>query len=337
MIEINGEKGGGQMLRTALTLSVIKQQGFRIKNIRGNRSNPGIKNQHLECVKAAQRVSDAEVESAEFGSEELVFRPQTLQNSCFTSNIGTAGSTTLLYDTVLPITSQFDSGFRLTAKGGTDVKWSPTFAYLKHVKIPFTRQFGFSGELELERSGYYPAGGGSSSLRTEEHSLQEISLRDRGALKGFEIYSKASSELEQQKVADRQADEVERLLKNPHVSVPVEKDVRYEKTDSTGSSLLLKAVYENSVAGFDALGEQGKRSEDVAREAVQEFRSFHSSEAAVDQYMADQLIVFMALVGGEITIPEITSHIETNLEVVERFGAICSIDDGKEVSVSLGP
>jgi RNA 3'-terminal phosphate cyclase (ATP) len=330
MIEINGAKGGGQMLRTALALSVIRQEDFRIENIRGNRSNPGLKNQHLECVKAAQRISDAEVEGDEMGSEELVFRPETLVSDPFTANIGTAGSITLLYDTVLPITSQFDSGFRLTAKGGTDVKWSPTFNYLKHVKLPLVREFGFSGKLELEKTGYYPAGGGEATLRTDEHSLQPVELTGRGEIVRFEIYSKASSGLEDQDVADRQADEAARILKNSHISVPLEKNTLYEKTDSTGSSLLVKAVYENTVAGFDVLGERGQRSEDVAKEAVQDFKSFHSSEAAVDEYMADQLIVFMAIVGGEISVPEITSHVETNLEVVEKFGVETGFERRKD-------
>jgi RNA 3'-terminal phosphate cyclase (ATP) len=330
MIEIDGSKGGGQMLRTALTLSVVRQESFRMENIRGSRSNPGLKNQHLECVKTAQRISDAEIEGDEIGSEELVFEPQELNSDPFTANIGTAGSITLLYDTVLPITSQFDSSFRLTAKGGTDVKWSPTFAYLKNVKLPLISEFGFSGELELEKTGYYPTGGGEAILETEEHSLDRVELTDRGELERFEIYSKASLELKEQNVADRQADEAERMLKNSHISVPVEKQVEYEKTDSTGSSLLIKAVYENSVAGFDTLGEKGKRSEEVAKEAVQGFKKFHSSEAAVDEYMADQLLVFMAIIGGELTIPEITSHVETNLEVIRKFGVETDIQVSKD-------
>lgn len=323
------------MLRSALALSVINKEEFRIENIRGNRSNPGLKNQHLECVRAAARISNAEVEGDEIGSEKLVFRPQELNNESFTSNIGTAGSITLLYDTVLPITSQFDSSFRLTAKGGTDVKWSPTFNYLKHVKLPLLRKFGFSGRVDLEKTGYYPSGGGETVLKTEKHSLKPIKLNERGKLQKFEIYSKASSELKEQNVADRQADEAERMLKNSHISVPVEKNTVYEDTDSTGSSILIKAVYENSVAGFDALGEKGKRSEKVARKAVQEFKSFHSTEAAVDEYMADQLLVFMAIVGGEINVPEITSHVETNIEVIRKFGVKVELSQGSETVIRI--
>lgn len=325
MIKINGSSGGGQMLRTALSLSVVQQQDFCIENIRGNRSNPGLRRQHLEAVKAAKRISDAEVEGAEIGSDELVFKPRNLDSSSFSSNIGTAGSITLLYDAVLPITSQFNNAFRLTAKGGTDVKWSPPFSYLKQVKLPLLREFGVKAETELQKSGYYPKGGGETQLITEEHSLQPINLTERGRIQRFEIHSKASKELENQNVADRQADEAERMLKNSHISTSVDKNVRYEKTASPGSSILVKAVYENSVTGFSSLGEKNKRSEEVAKEAVQDFKKFHSTEASVDEHMADQLMVSMAIIGGEITVPEITSHVETNITVLEKFGCECKV------------
>lgn len=324
------------MLRTALTLSAIKQESFRIENIRENRSNPGLKNQHLECVKAVKRICDAETEGADLNSETLEFEPGELEPEPFTSNIGTAGSTTLLLDTVLPITSQFDSDFRLTAKGGTDVKWSPTFSYLREVKLSLLREFGVEAEVELESTGYYPSGGGEVELRSRGHSLEPIDIFERGELERFEIYSKASKELEEPEVAERQADEAVRMLKNSHVSTSIDKEVVYEETGSTGSSLLVKAVYENSVAGFDVLGEKGKRSEDVAREAVQDFKQFHSTDAAVDGYMADQLLVFMAVIGGEIKVPEVTSHVQTSLEVLRSFGVEVVIGEGRNPVVRVG-
>lgn len=326
MIEIDGSSGGGQMLRTALSLSVIKGKSFRIENIRGKRPNPGLKRQHLEAVKAAKKISDAEVEGDDIGSEKLEFRPRKLRDDPFSSNIGTAGSITLLYDSVLPVTSQFNNSFRLTAKGGTDVKWSPPLSYFKEVKLPLIRGFGVKAEAELKKSGYYPKGGGEAKLVTEEHSLKNIELTERGKLQGFEIYSKASKELEDQDVADRQADEAKRILKNSHMSAEVGKNVNYEKTASPGSSILIKAFYENSIAGFSSLGEKGKRSESVAKDAVQDFKRFHSSDAAVDEYMADQLLVFLAIIGGEIRIPEVTSHVRTNIGVVEKFGGSCEVN-----------
>ncbi len=335
MIEINGENGGGQVLRTALTLSAVENKAFRMENIRGSRSNPGLKRQHLECVEAVQRLSNAEVEGAELGSESLVFKPQELRNESFTSNIGTAGSITLLFDTVLPIGTRLSGSFRLTGKGGTDVKWSPPIDYLKQVKLPLLEKFGLNASVDLEKTGYYPSGGGEANLKVENNSLDPIELKDRGELERFEVYSKASKELESQNVADRQADEAERILKNSHISKPVEKHIGYEKTVSTGSTLVVKAVYENSVAGFDVLGEKGKRSEKVAKEAVQKFKSFHSSDAAVDKHMADQLMVFMALNGGSMAVRAKTSHIETSVDVLKVFGKNVSSSDERLLEVEV--
>ncbi|MFB6292277.1 MAG: RNA 3'-terminal phosphate cyclase [Candidatus Nanohaloarchaea archaeon] len=327
MINIDGAKGGGQMLRTALSLSAITGRGFSMENIRGSRSSPGLKNQHLEAVRSVARLCDAEVEGDEEGSRELVFEPGELEVESFTANIGTAGSITLLFDTVLPVATQFASDFRFDAKGGTDVKWSPTLAYFSRVKLPLLSQSGLKAGVDPVKTGFYPAGGGEAVLETREFSMQPIELKERGELERFEIYSKASRELEDRDVAERQADEAARMLKNSHVSATVEKDVGYEKTASPGSSLMVKAVYEESIAGFDALGERGKRSEEVAKDAVQEFKSFHATGAAVDPYMADQLIVFLAIVGGRISIPEVTGHVQTNLGVVEKFGKGVELDD----------
>lgn len=308
------------MLRNALALSIITREPFEMDNIRGSRPNPGLKRQHLEAVRAAARLSRARTEGVEDGSESIVFRPQTLVAENFTVNIGTAGSTTLLLDTILPVTTQLDDSLRIDVKGGTDVKWSPTASYYRDVKIPLLEKFDLDAEVEVEKTGFYPSGGGSLRLETGPYSMDRIDLERRGDLERFELHSKASRDLEGQDVADRQASEAERKLKNSHISVPVEKQVSYENTASTGSLLCLKAVYEDSIAGFDALGEQGKRAEKVAREVVKQFKSFHASNAAADRYMADQLVVFLAVAGGEVRIEELTDHVQTSLEVVKKFG-----------------
>ncbi len=320
MIEIDGSKGGGQMLRSSVSLSAITGEPFAMNNIRSSRPNPGLKHQHIEAVKTVARLCNAESEGLEEQSRTLEFRPGELEPRNFTANIGTAGSVTLLLDTVLPLTTQFNQDFRLDVKGGTDVKWSPAVEYYRQVKLPLLRKFGMEARMDVRRTGFYPRGGGEVRLKTLPFSMDGLELTERGSLGRFEIYSKASRELEEPKVADRQADEAARKLKNSHISVEVEKNVEYVDTDSTGSSLVLKAVYKNSIAGFDALGEQGKRSEEVAQEVIQGFKKFHASEAAVDPYMSDQLVIFLGLVGGKARIPEITPHVQTSLEVMRKFG-----------------
>ncbi|MFB6208197.1 MAG: RNA 3'-terminal phosphate cyclase [Candidatus Nanohaloarchaea archaeon] len=326
MIEIDGSSGGGQMLRNALSLSVIEQRPFRMENIRGSRPEPGLKRQHLEAVKTLARIGDAEVNGLSRGSTSLEFVPQGLNPESFTANIGTAGSATLLLDAVMPVATQFDDSFRLRVKGGTDVRWSPTELYHRYVKLPLLKRYGFEAELELGKTGFYPKGGGELTLETEPFSMQSLEP-GRGELRRFEIYSKASAGLKGADVAERQADEAAKRLKKSHISVPVEKQTWYDETLSTGSSLLVKAVYENTVVGFDALGEKGKRAEKVAAEAVEEFNSFDSTDANVDSYMADQLVVFLGVVGGEITVPEVTNHVQTGLEVAGKFGKNVYLED----------
>lgn len=306
-------------MRTALSLSAIKGENFRIDNIRGNRSNPGLKRQHLECVKAAARLCDAKTSGAEIGSETLEFKSGNLRNESFTANIGTAGSVTLLFDTVLPVATHFDDYFRLRAKGGTDVKWSPLFRSFES-KLKLLNGFGADFNADLIRTGYYPEGGGEARLESRSSSLQEIELARRGALRRFNIYSKASKDLESSDVADRQADDLERRIKDEQPSAEVGKNVEYVDSDSTGSSLVLETVYENSRAVFDGLGEQGKSSERVAKEVFEQFKDFRTTDAAVDENTADQLLVFLALVGGTIRVPEVTNHLQTNLETSRKFG-----------------
>ncbi|WP_414837662.1 RNA 3'-terminal phosphate cyclase [Candidatus Nanosalina sp. VS9-1] len=330
MIQINGEKGGGQMLRTALTLSAVTGKNFTIENIRGNRSNPGLKNQHLECVKAAKKLCDAKTEGLEKYSEKIVFKPGKYRNQDIESDIGTAGSTTLLFDTVLPVTTQFTEKFGIKASGGTDVKWSPTSLYYEHVKLLLLEKLGLETDFEVEKTGFYPKGGGKISLETENYSMESFELLERGELEKIEIYSKASRDLEESNVAERQADEAAKKLKKNFASEKVEKNFEYIESDSTGSALLIKAVYENSIAGFDALGEKGKSSEKVAEQAFQAFMEFHDSEASVDEYMADQLMVFAAIVDGVYSVPEINSHIRSNSYVIEKFGY--RVEVGREES-----
>ncbi len=324
------------MLRSSLALSMVTGEEFRIENIRGSRPNPGLKRQHLEAVKAAAKLCNADTSGVRDGSTEIEFSPGELNSEGFTVNIGTAGSVTLLLDTVLPVTTQVNKDFRLEVKGGTDVKWSPTVSYYRDVKIPLLQGFGADASLDVERTGFYPKGGGCVKLETSPFSMDPLDITARGELERFEVYSKASGDLERQDVADRQASETARKLKNSHISVPVEKKVEYAEAASTGSSLCLKAVYEDSIAGFDALGEKGKRAEKVAHDVVQDFKSFHASDAAVDPYMADQVIVFLALVGGEVAIPEATDHVQTSLEVVRKFGMDIEVESRGKEAVLVG-
>ena len=330
MIVIDGDEGGGQVLRTALTLSVITGKDLRIKNIRGNRDESGLKNQHLECIKAVRDISDAEVKNLSKGAEDLVFRPGKGLNSSIKSDIGTAGSVNLVIDTVLPLANLMDEKMDVEVSGGTDVKWAPTSLYHEHVKLPLIEETGLKIDYEVKETGFYPVGGGVVSLNAEGKIREKIDLTERGELEKIEIYSKASTDLKDAEVASRQAKKAREKCKGAE-PVEIDECIEYVESDSTGSVLLIKAVYENSVAGFDNLGAKGKSSEMVAEEAFQEFKRFHESGACVDRYMADQLMVFGALTDIAFTFPEYTDHMDSNLKVIEAFGYGCEIKEVNSV------
>lgn len=325
MLVVDGAEGGGQLLRTALSLSTVTGTPFRIEAIRGERPNPGLKPQHLTAVEVVAELCDAEVEGAELGADSLTFRPGDERRTSLRADIGTAGSVTLLFDTVLPIAVVGDEPCRLTATGGTDVKWSPTVEYHRSVKLPLLAAQGVDAAIDLAKTGFYPAGGGEATLQVTPAPLSPFDLDRRGDLDGVELYSKASESLADRNVADRQAAHAREKLDAMGVPATVQR-VEYVETASPGSSLLLRADYERTVAGFDALGERGRTSEAVAEDAVRRFTAFHDTDAAVDSHVADQLLVVLALVGGCVRIPALTDHVRTNLALLDRFGSDVDID-----------
>ncbi|MEF8775974.1 MAG: RNA 3'-terminal phosphate cyclase [Haloarculaceae archaeon] len=327
MLNIDGSEGGGQLLRTALSLAAITETAFRIEEIRGSRPNPGLRPQHLAAVELVATLADAEVDGAELGADSLTFEPGEAWTTDIEVSVGTAGSVTLLFDAVLPVAVSLAEPVRVTATGGTNVKWSPTVEYLRRVKLPLLARFGLDAEVHLARTGFYPEGGGEATLRTTPSSLSPISLTGRGNLDVVEVDSIAAESLADQEVAERQADRAEELLVAADLPAALER-VDTVESDCPGSSLLLRGVYAETLLGVDELGEPGRPSEEVAERAVEAFERVHAAPGAVDYHMADQLVIFLALAGGEVRIPGVTDHVETNLEVVRQFGSDLSLTEG---------
>jgi len=325
MLTIDGSNGGGQLLRTGLALAVRTDTPLRFESIRGSRPDPGLRPQHLAAVELLADYCDADLEGARLDSETLVFEPGESRTQTLSADIPTAGSATLLLDAVLPLATAIDAPLTVTATGGTDVKWSPPVAYVRHVKLPLLARFGLDAALERSSVGYYPAGGGEVTFRLSPSSLSPIELDERGSLAAVDVYSKASTDLEDSDVADRQADRASDRLDAADVPLG-ERAVEYVETDSTGSSITVRARYDRTLAGFDALGEPGRPSETVADMAVDDFERFHGTRAAVDRHMADQLLVFLALAGGRIAIPEATDHVRTHRSLLAEFGYDVSLE-----------
>ncbi|QLH79106.1 RNA 3'-terminal phosphate cyclase [Halosimplex rubrum] len=342
MLEVDGSDGGGQLVRTALTLSVLDDEPVEIEHVRGNRSEPGLGAQHLAAVETAAAVADAEVEGAERGSETVTFEPEAVSGGRYEADIGTAGSLTLLFDTLLPLAATIDEPLTVTATGGTDVAWSPPLAYYRAVKLPLLRQFGLAAAVELDRAGFYPAGGGRATLHLWPSDLSRVDLAGPLEPTAARVYSKAAADLADAEVAERQADAATDALHGLGIET-VEHRTGYVASDSPGSALVVRldgapmgtdgsesgsagSGPRRPLAGLDAYGAPGKPAEEVAAEVTDQVRRFRGGGAAVDAHLADQLLVFLAVTGGRVAVPGISDHVATERALLETFDRPVGVD-----------
>jgi RNA 3'-terminal phosphate cyclase (ATP) len=331
MLELDGGDGGGQLVRTALSLSALTGQPIRVENVRGSRPNPGLRPQHVAAVEAVAAAADATLDGVEPESDAFSFAPGTVRGGTYTVDVGSAGSATLVCDAVAPLAVALDRPLALTVRGGTDVKWSPPADFLRYVKLPLLRAVGVSADLSVHRRGFYPAGGGSLTLTLRPSSPSELRLPDRGPVERLSAHALASESLESASVADRMADAVrERLGDAGTAAKSVETAARYVESDCPGAVVTLVADCESSRAGFDAVGERGLPAEDVAARAVEAFRSWRATGAPVDEHLGDQLLLWVALAGGELRLPRVTDHVRTNAETIRAFGYGLRVGDGGE-------
>jgi len=328
MITIDGSygEGGGQILRTSLTLATVTGKSLKMANIRAGRKNPGLAAQHLTAVLAAAAVCDAHLEGAHLGSQTLTFVPRSPpQAGSYSWDVaaarkgGSAGSTSLILQTVLLPLTLTEGRSKVTVKGGTHVPWSPPYHFLDKVYLPTLARLGVEARADIERWGWYPIGRGSVKAQIKEvaSSLKPIDLNERGQFLRLSGLSALSNLPEH--IAQRQRDRALEVLQREGF----EPDIRIEegKSFGRGTMVFLWAEFENGVAGFTALGAPGKPAEKVAEEASQAFLEYYRSGAVVDKHLADQLILPLALADGHsaFTTCQITQHLITNIWVVERF------------------
>ncbi len=322
MIEIDGSygEGGGQILRTALALSAILKIPIRVKNIRASRKKPGLGIQHLVGLNAMVRISGAAVEGNAIGSQTLTFVPQEIRPGDYEFRIETAGSVTLVLQSIfLPLClAQRDSTLSLV--GGTHVPWSPPFHYFSQVFLSALSSMGVSAKSMVEKWGFYPRGGGLVRLRISPvQKLKPISLTERGSFKKIRGIS-AIANLPKH-VADRQKEQALKGIRS-ELEIDPNIDVLYDAPSiGQGSFLFLLAEYKGIVAGFSSLGARGKPAEKVADEAVDFLKDYIESDGCVDPHLADQLVPFMALAKGDssFTTTQMTEHLLTNLWVIAHF------------------
>jgi RNA 3'-phosphate cyclase len=337
MIHIDGSymEGGGQILRKALALSTLTRKPFIADKIRHNRPKPGLKNQHLTCIKALKRLAKAQVNGARLGSASIEFFPGNLLFGTFSIDIGTAGSITLLLQSLLLPAIFADDRVRLKLTGGTDTKWSIPIDYFSRVILPFFNQFALV-EIKRTKRGFYPKGRGFVELLINPRfrlndfiEFYEFNSRLRSKVQAFHLLEKAkvvkiqgissaSLKLKRDNVAERQIEGAAHKL--GHLC-PVEIEKEYCDTASNGTVITLWTVDKNQnvFMGADALGERGKRAEAVGAEAAGKLLGVIKSDAAVDHHLADNLMPLLALAGGRIKTNKITGHIRSNIYVCEKF------------------
>ncbi|UCG51359.1 MAG: RNA 3'-phosphate cyclase [Candidatus Latescibacterota bacterium] len=333
MIEIDGSygEGGGQVLRTALTLSALTGQSTRIRNIRAGRRNPGLAPQHLTGVLAVARLTGAKLRGAEIGSTEILFEagPPRSPDHRYEFDVrdvargGSAGSVTLLFQTLLLPLAFSGRDVEVVLKGGTHVAWSPPFDYIARVYLPVLSRMGLQTDCHLDAWGFYPVGGGQVSARIgglggpESKVLGPLTLTDRGGLE--KISGRAVVSNLPERIADRMSARANDVLQK--LGVEIEISTHRVSGAGPGAGIFLIAEYENTTAGFSGLGRKGLPAEEVADDACRDLNAFHESGSPIDMHLADQLVLPMALASGrsEMAVCRITQHLLTNVHIIRQF------------------
>lgn len=325
MIEVDGsyQEGGGQILRTAVALSCITRQGIHVNNIRKGREKPGLRPQHLEGISAAGKMCNAELQGLHLNSLEVTFIPKIIAGGQYSIDTRTAGSVTLILQTLLPIALHADCACTFVIKGGTAVPFSPTVLYFQHIFCYLLEQLGGSLHLELKRHGFYPAGGGDVSAKIEPGYLKSVQWTERGELEGITATAVASKHLEKARVAERMLDGFKQIL--PEAQCRFE----YVPAQCPGCFIASYARFSQGRSGADVLGARGKRAEDVGMAAARDLMCEIDTGAPVDTWMVDQLVPYMALATmqteecSQVRIAQLTQHAQTNIWVVEKFLPVC--------------
>ncbi len=318
MIKLDGSEGegGGQILRSALTLSVLTGQPFEIRNIRAGRAKPGLLRQHLTALRAAAAICGGKYsDGASVGARELLFWPGDIRSGNYEFAVGTAGSAMLVLQTVLLPLLQADEPSRVIVSGGTHNPAAPPFEFVEACYLPLLARMGAEIDLNLLSFGFMPAGGGRvMAVVNQSDGLQPIELLDRGERRS--VFAQAHFANLHFDIAERELRRVGERLSLPEVDLKV----RQVKSIGPGNMVSVRAEFEHVTEMISAFGRRGTPAEQVADEVADEAGAFLGSEVAVGHHLADQLLLPLAIAGGgSFTTSAPTPHTITNARVIEKF------------------
>jgi len=320
MIYVDGSlgEGGGQVLRTAVALSAVTGEPVKVSKIRAGRDNPGLRPQHLKAVEGVGLLCGARLEGLAVGSTEVTFAPGRIMGGGLIVDVGTAGSATLVLQALLPVALSAPADVDLTVLGGTDVSHSPTADYFRGVFLGNLKSIGCEVETEVIRRGFYPKGGGEIKVMVKPWKRRRIGFAERGAVDSIRLLSIATEHLRRQEVAERQAKGFLKTVSPLNRVDAVER--AYAESESIGSAVTAAASCGGTSIGACVLGERGLKAEMVGRMAGERLLAELAHGAAVDSHMADQMIPYLAIAGGEVRAPPLTEHAKTCMEVAGKFG-----------------
>jgi RNA 3'-terminal phosphate cyclase (ATP) len=330
-------EGGGQILRTSLALACITGKNLHIENIRAARRNPGLARQHLSCVHAACEICGGQCKGAAIGSQSLDFQPGLIRDGNFSFDIGSAGSATLVAQTILPALFLADKPSTIAVTGGTHNPWAPPFDFLAETFLPAIKTAGFDAECKLIKHGYFPAGGGKIVLHVRpqqekrklvgwagspahavsiQHGQTSQTINFCQPAENVLIHARIYTAKLPANIAQRQ----KKLLLQSKLKFTNIEHIEVTNSEGPGNCVMLRLCGSGRTTVFTAFGQKGKPSEKVVGEVISLAEDFLPSGAAVDRFLADQLLIYIAISkSGSFTTNELSTHLTTNIETIKKF------------------
>lgn len=318
MLNIDGSygEGGGQILRTAVALSVLNKVPIKITNIRANRPDPGIKPQHYIAIKSVKEICNAQTEGLEVGSSSLTFTNREIKGGKYKFDIGTAGSIVLVFQTCMLACLKSKEEITIQIKGGTENKWAPNWDYFEHVFIPIVRKMGVNVDAQLMKRGYYPKGGGEALITIHPTmNLKALVFDEKQNFPDVEGIINISNLPEHISSRIKHAAIKEQLKNNLKANISVEQT----NSLSPGVVITLWAKSKDAVLGATVIGEKGLSSEEVGKKVSERLSSEIRSCANVDVHALDQLLPYMVLTKSSCNVREISNHSMTNMWLLKKF------------------